>query len=105
MWECKICNFKNSNSSLNCHGAGCRGKRDEVAINIPKAVLNTKESMVDTREDYCPVCKKRSFFSKDKRKRFRLRYRCHGCHKMFRFHKDKEIKPDLITPPEIEIQS
>ena len=93
MWICKKCNFKNTTSSLNCHGRECDGKRDINAVEIPKVIQN--EDNIETVEDYCPVCKKDQFFSKDSKKMLRWRWKCHGCKKLFNRKKDKKPKVKL----------
>ena len=92
MWQCKLCNFKNSNSSMNCHGQKCFGIRETDAHEIPTAVIKEKEDQLETVLDYCPVCKKEQYFSKDSRKTFRWRWKCHGCKKLYHRKKDKVKK-------------
>lgn len=90
MWQCNICNNKNSNSSLKCHGMKCNGIRQDDAHEIPIAVVNEEESKIESILDYCPVCKKEQYFSKDSQKMFRWRWKCHGCKKLFKHKKDKK---------------
>lgn len=98
MWQCKKCNFKNSNSSAKCHGGLCDGVRENDAFEMPIAVMNENEDKSETVRDYCPVCKKDEFFSKDSRKSFRWRWKCHGCKKLFHRKKDKKPKKQLTIP-------
>lgn len=97
MWQCKKCNYKNSNSSEKCHGENCAGIRESDAHEVPIAVINLQQDKIETIEDYCPVCRKNQFFSKDSRKAFRWRWKCHGCHKLFKHKKDKKNKPKNQT--------
>ena len=92
MWQCKKCDYKNSNSSEKCHGLDCKAIRDSDAVEIPQAIVNLEIDKMETIEDYCPKCMKKQFFSKDSRKTFRWRWRCHGCHKLFHHKKDKKKK-------------
>ena len=51
MWQCKKCNYKNSNGSEKCHGKDCKEKRSYEFIKQTKQVL-----------DSCPKCNKETVF-------------------------------------------
>lgn len=97
MWECKRCHFKNNNSSHNCHGPSCKAVVKKDAIELPQVLLKPEEEKV---WDYCKVCLKDQWFSRFRHKT-KLRWRCHGCHRMFLKHgksNAKTPKPqDIVT--------
>lgn len=98
MWQCGKCSFHNGNSSKTCHGKECDGKRDSDAIIIPISVINEQKSQLETVIDYCHICKKNQYFSKDSRKHFRWRWKCHGCKKLFHYKPDKVKKAKTVVP-------
>ena len=59
MWECKKCDYKNSNSNLTCHGKDCDGRHDlDSKIKIEKHnEKKIKPKKINRIYDYCPVHK------------------------------------------------
>lgn len=98
MWLCKQCGYKNNNSSERCHGENCKALRNTEALELPTVLINEKKEMDKTVYDWCSVCAKDQFFSKIKRVRFRMMYRCHGCHKTFvKIGKNKPKPTEVFT--------
>jgi len=56
MWECKVCGYKNNNSSWSCHRAGCKAEREHSAVEQPPKVKKMKE--IEKVYDACPKCHK-----------------------------------------------
>ena len=95
-WTCKKCKTKNNNSSLKCHGPGCKGTKLKNALpqkgEKPQAPAKIKRIY-----DFCLVCKKDVVLIQVKYKGENV-YRCtNGVHRLQRvIGKTKEFPPGLL---------
>ena len=96
MWECKQCFYKNNNSTERCHGKNCKAEREFQALEIPVAIQNEGKDQEETVYDWCSVCGKDQYFTKTGRVNFRMRYKCHGCHKPFIKIGKNKVKPSEV---------
>lgn len=98
MWQCSLCQTKNNNSSETCHGPDCKGIRGEIAMELPVSVVNEDIARDETVYDYCPVCIKDQYFSRNKKKAFKKLWMCHGCHNHFmKIGKTKPKPTELLA--------
>lgn len=89
MWKCSLCNYKNNNSSKQCHGDNCKGLRGQIPDKTKKVL------------DDCPKCGKQTVFTFERNKmvevevltvegtkrtktRVEKRYRCTECQSLCR---------------------
>lgn len=96
MWECSKCNYKNSNSSLKCHGSNCKGIRTEAKENKEVKTIR-KPKPIKRIYDFCPVHKKDVVLIETKWKG-KQAWRCTaGSHKpCFLRGKSKPFPPGLL---------
>lgn len=93
MWQCKKCNFKNSNSSEKCHGKQCMELRSNSGKHIEETIIKQKINKV--RIDFCPICDTNRTFTQRT-----LGWKCGGCGKYFRIKKEKNAPKKQLTVPE-----
>jgi len=101
MWKCKKCNFKNSNSSLTCHGIGCNETKiyKEKEIKKMKEIENIKEYRA-----FCRHCEKEVTAVKAGRLKFKVVWKCNTCkRRFFGVGKAEEVKKDKLKETQLTL--
>ena len=83
MWLCSLCNTKNNNSSEVCHGPNCNGPRTYDNLTLDLIKKQDKKSSRETVYDYCNICLKNQYFSRNRKKKLKKLWHCNGCHRTF----------------------
>lgn len=89
MWICNLCQFKNDDSSIKCHGLNCDGVVTNNADQIPK--FTGRKTTIDE----CPKCHEEKTLVAVGRKGLRVLWKCPTCKsKMIRI---APYKPKGVT--------
>jgi len=92
MWQCKICQYKNSNSSEKCHGENCTQIREKTEKELKKI---KQEANIKEYRAFCRHCEKPVIAIKAGRLKFKVVWKCTLCkRRFFGVGKPEEIKKD-----------
>lgn len=99
MWLCSRCKHKNNNSSQRCHGHNCKAERNKEAYELPIQITKVQEAK--KVYDYCPNCKKDTFWISKRYKGKGGYWGCMECNRTAKLIGKSKPIPEGISIAEI----